>query len=138
LTTGDDDESDDPALFAWLPAGGTRLVNITVPGPEANSKWRDVYGMQWDGAFFALDSGQAIYREALIHGQAYYVGSTTLSGGHGLYGFYSAKQSSQASVVAAPASSNTVGLWDYPAGGEIKSKITHGVDAPSAVVISPS
>ena len=57
--------------FAWLPHGGTRLVNLIVPGPKGDKNW-DLSGIAWDGQYFVLDA-YYVFRVSLIHGQAYYV-----------------------------------------------------------------
>ncbi|HEY1882086.1 MAG TPA: hypothetical protein VGG51_03470 [Candidatus Cybelea sp.] len=128
-----------PSLFAWLPEGGTRLTNVKVPGPNGSRTWHYILGIQWDGKFFVLDDGQTIYRVLLIHGQAYYVGDTELYYGSGQFGFYSSKKGFQATVVVGPGdseSSSSVYYWNYPAGGQPVTEISHGVDWPVAVVVS--
>ncbi|HEX3368644.1 MAG TPA: hypothetical protein VHS56_03630, partial [Candidatus Cybelea sp.] len=125
--------------FAWLPEGGTRLTNVKVPGPNGGRTWDYISAIQWDGKFFVLDYGQTIYWVLLIHGQAYYVGDTELYHGSGQFGFYRQKGASQATVVVGPAdseSSSSVYYWNYPAGGQPVTEISHGVDQPVAVVVS--
>jgi hypothetical protein len=96
--------------------------------------------LEWDGKYFAIGAGY-IYRISLIHGQAYYVGMTTLerSDIEGAFWFYDSKPGAQATEVVAGAtsdSSSTVNFWDYPSGGYTVYSLTHGVYKPTGVTIS--
>ncbi|HEY2473474.1 MAG TPA: hypothetical protein VGI19_01615, partial [Candidatus Cybelea sp.] len=62
--------------FAWLPPGGSKLINVTIPGPSSSWKWYAA-GLQWDGKFFVIDDNN-LYRVSLMHGQAYYISETGL------------------------------------------------------------
>jgi|HubBroStandDraft_4_1064222.scaffolds.fasta_scaffold00006_149 hypothetical protein len=126
-----------PAGFAWLPNGGTRLVNIKIPGPGSSDNWY-VTGIQWDGKYFVLDSGYA-YRISLLHGQAYYVGYTSLDPTGGPYAIYDntpGLQGTQIVVGISGRSYSSVNLYHYPAGGQPVAEITHAVDRPFGVVVS--
>ncbi len=132
----------DGQAFAWLPKGGTALVNIRVPGPNPSWKW-GVQGVQFDGKFFALDEYE-VYRIALTHGQAYYAGMTNLywdpgSSPSGPYAFYNNKPGAQATEIVGGDvyfSDSAVYYFDYPAGGSSLYQLTHGVDKPAGVTIS--
>lgn len=130
--------------FAWLPKNGSKLINIDVPGAEPSWKWYDVEGIQWDGKYFVLDSYD-IYRIALLHGQAYYVGETDVGSRDenpsGPYWIYNAKASGQGTQVVGGENGEEYGsevdYWDYPAGGEYPiEELTHGIDRPFGVTIS--
>jgi hypothetical protein len=127
--------------FAWLPHGGNRLINLYVPGPKAGWKWDYILGVQWDGKFFALDDSN-IYRIALSHGQAYYVGEVPIKyeyqGENGPYAFYLKKPAKEATEVIGGANGeygSSVNFWTYPSGSGGLS-ITHGIDRPFGVAIS--
>lgn len=126
--------------FAWLPRGGHALANIDIPGPSASRKWLGILGVQWDGKFFALDDGR-IYRIALLHGQAYYIGSTQpRPGSDGPYAFYDSNSKDQATQAVGGVDSieygDSVDYWPYPAGGYATTEITHGIDGAFGVAIS--
>lgn len=130
------------AYFAWLPHGAAKLSNLFVPGPEPSWNWGNIFGVQWDGRYFAIDDFN-IYRFSLIHGQAYYVGETLLTyNGQfpiGPYAFYMQTKGSEATEVfgGAVGDGNTsVNVWNYPAGGSQVGSITHGVDDPYAEAVS--
>lgn len=127
-----------PGLFAWLPKGGAKLVDVTVPGARQNWKW-SVTGIQWDGKYFVLDEYQA-YRISLQHGQAYYVGETSLDpGGYAPYAIYNNTPGQQGTQIVVPFSDDSgtgVDLFHYPAGGYPIAGISHGVDRPFGVVVS--
>jgi hypothetical protein len=126
-----------PAGFAWLPKDGSRLVNIKIPGPRSSDNWY-VTGIQWDGRYFVLDSGYA-YRISLMHGQAYYVGYTSLDPTGGPYAIYDNTPGEQGTQIVAGVSSfstSGVDLFHYPAGGDPVAEITHAIDRPTGVVVS--
>ncbi len=79
LVTNGNVEYPNYTFFAWLPKNGSKLINVNIPGPRGSWRWGYVLGIQWDGKFFAIDDGSTIYRESLLHGQAYYVGETYAS-----------------------------------------------------------
>jgi len=130
--------------FAWLPKNGTKLININVPGPSSNWRWGAVMGVQWDGKFLAIDEEYAIYRISLMHGQAYYVGTSEMfaeeENNTGPYAIYNNTQGGQGTQVVGGMhgeSVSEVAYWDYPAGGsEPIATITHGVDKAFGVAIS--
>jgi hypothetical protein len=127
-----------PASFAWLPNGGARLVNIKIPGPRTTDDWYYVSGIQWDGKYFVLDEGYA-YRISLLHGQAYYVGYTSLDPTGGPYAIYDNTPGEQGTQIVAGISGrsySSVNLYHYPAGGQPVNEITHAIDRPTGVVVS--
>jgi hypothetical protein len=130
-----------PASFAWLPRGGTSLINIAVPGPQAGWAWDYVVGLEWDGKYFGIDRGD-IYQISVIHGQAYYVATTELTGtgdAQGPIAIYNDKpgeQGTQAVGGGANDDGSFVDYWHYPSGGNDIYDITHGVDRPTGVAIS--
>jgi NHL repeat len=133
------------SLFAWLPKGGTKLIDIRVPGPGFWD-WGYVDGLQWDGQYFVVDSGYRLYRESLSHGQAYYAGYTDASESdwysRSPYGFYTPIGASRATQVFAGmnyegSGTPEVAFWKYPAGGSSPiATIQHGLDAPFGVAVS--
>ena len=125
--------------FAWLPKGGNKLIDVVVPGASPGHSWGDVYGIQWDGKYFVLYQ-QYIYRIALIHAQAYYVGETPLDDpSYGPYWIYNNKPSGQGTLVVGGVTSDSrsiVNFWHYPAGGQPFYGLSHGLDRPYGVTVS--
>jgi hypothetical protein len=129
--------------FAWLPKGGSRLVDITLFN-KYGSSWGGVEGVQWDGKYFAIDEGYLVYRESLIHGQAYYVGYSAMSYSdeynYGPYAFFIHTPGTQATQAVEGLTwqngGSSVGYWNYPAGGSGIGQITHAIDKPFGVAIS--
>ena len=127
-----------PASFAWLPKGGSRLVDVKVPAPPRTNEWYDVTGIQWDGKYFVLDEGDA-YRISLMHGQAYYVGYTSLDPTGGPYWIYDntpGQQGTQLVEGVSGRSYSSVDMFHYPAGGQPVNEVTHAIDRPTGVVVS--
>jgi hypothetical protein len=126
------------ARFAWLPRGGKKLIDLKVPTPKPNKPWGAVYGIQWDGEYFVLDAYD-VYRIALIHAQAYYVGETALEyGAYGSYWIYNNKPSGQGTLILGAVTSDNrseVNIWHYPSGDGSRA-ITHGLDKPYGVTVS--
>lgn len=130
------------ASFAWMAHGISKLTKLFVPGPDTKY---DIYssGVGWDGRYFTIDDYE-ILRILVTHGQAYYAGRVALTYGdghaNGPFAFY--YQAGMATMVIAGVTADTYGdqvdIWNYPAGGDVTLRITHGVDAPYAVVISPA
>jgi len=129
--------------FAWLPKGGSQLVDITVFN-QYGSKWGGVEGIQWDGKYFVIDEGYQVYRESLIHGLAYYVGESAMSFSdeynYGPYAFFIPTPGAQATQAVEGLTwengGSSVGYWNYPAGGNGTAQITHAIDKPFGVAIS--
>ncbi len=128
--------------FAWLGPGGSKLVDVAIPGPKAGWKWY-VTGLQWDGKFFVIDD-YGLYRVSVMHGQAYYIGETQLSystsdGTEGPEWIYDKKPGSQGTQVIGGIYGDyrsLVEVWQYPAGGKPLYSTEHGVDHPFGVTIS--
>jgi hypothetical protein len=129
------------AYFAWLSKQLSKLISINVPGPKPSWEWYYVSGIQWDGKFFALDD-DGIYRIALIHGQAYYVGETAFNAryltgrAYGIYDPNPKEQGTQVLVGYAQDYSSGVDYFSYPGGGSSQGSFSHGVDDPYDIVIS--
>jgi hypothetical protein len=132
------------SYFAWLPPGGTKLVDLSIPRSGSVSAWSGVYGVAWDGKYFTI-SDYSIYRIALLHGLAYYVGDTELQypeeeAPQGPYSFYIPAEKGQATQAFVGAGGNEgvdeVLTWAYPGGGQVSGEITHGVDKPYSVTVS--
>lgn len=130
------------ASFAWLPKGGSRLVDLRVPGPNPSFRWADLQGLQWDGKYFVVDD-YTVYRVAVSNGQAYYIGYTSLdtfggyAAGYWIYNNAPTKQGTQ--VVAAVREDSGTGaafFWHYPSGGEPIDEVSHAISAPVAVAVS--
>jgi hypothetical protein len=128
------------SLFAWLPKGGSRLIDLDVPGPQPSYDWRGVQGLQWDGKYFVIDDYDELFRIAFLKGQAYYVGATYLDiDGPSLYWIYNNTKNGQGTqVVGASDNSNysSVLYFDYPAGGDAIHYISHGIDSPYGLTVS--
>lgn len=138
LVTNGRGYSNTPTSFAWLPNGGTRLVNVKIPGPRSGDDWYSVDGIQWDGKYFVLDQGYA-YRISLLHGQAYYVGYTEFDPTGGSYAIYDNTPGQQGTQIVVPFTDENVSgvdLFHYPAGGQPVNEITHAIDRPTGVVVS--
>jgi hypothetical protein len=133
-------------LFAWLPKNGKKLIDVKIPGSQGSWTWYSIQGIQWDGKYFLIDRYDSLYRESLLHGQAYFVGVTYADAeeesNYGPYAVYQAKASAQGTQVVEGLTSefsypNQVAYWHYPAGGnEPIATISHAVDKPLGVAIS--
>lgn len=130
----------DGAFFAWLPKGGSKLIDINVPGPQPSYDWREVQGLQWDGKYFVIDDYDELFRVALLKGQAYYVGATYLNiDGPELYWIYNNTKAQQGTQIVGASDNNSysgVAYFKYPAGGDSIYFISHGIDAPYGVTVS--
>jgi hypothetical protein len=126
--------------FAWLPRGGSRLIDLNVPGPDPSWNWYDVTGVQWDGRYFTLDYDDQLYQVSVFKGQAFYVGYVYLDyccSGLGAFWIYNANPSQQGTqLVAAATQDSVVEYWQYPAGGNAFAYISHGIDQPTGLTIS--
>ncbi len=140
LVTSGSINYNEPALFAWLPKGGATLINIKVPGPQPSWSWYYINGIEWDGKYFVIGYYDTLARIALLHGQAYYVSSSTVyQSATGPYWFYNNTPGSQATEVVGGYDGrgySYVNYWAYPAGGNPIAQLSHGVDQPFAVTIS--
>lgn len=127
--------------FAWLPKGGNKLVDISVPGPVGSWTWENVTGLQWDGKYFVIDFYN-LYRVRVINAQAYYVGETGLTEPdvYGPFWIYNDKPNKKqgTQVVGAFNGDRYSGVeyWNYPAGGDSVSSISKGITEPFAVTVS--
>ena len=107
------------ANFAWLPKGGSKLLDVTLPGPEKAWAWDGVDGIQWDGRYFVIDD-YSLYRESVSNGQGYYIGDTSLqiAGGQAgpfwIYNIHANKQGTQVVGAYNDFSSAYVYYWNYP------------------------
>jgi hypothetical protein len=130
-------------VFAWLPRGGSTLANVVIPPPKSGGKWGGIEGIQWDGRLFALDGGQYIYRVSVLHGLGYYIGYIGLDseGETGPYWIFTPKSKSQSAQILGGTyggeSDYYVASFDYPGGDGPLFEITHGIDVPFGVVVSP-
>jgi hypothetical protein len=124
--------------FAWLPKNGSKLIDIKVPGPNPSWVWRAVEGIQWDGKYFVIDD-YSLYRLSLIHGQAYYVGMTSLEHPGYPLAIYDNKPGSQGTQVVGGYSGDSyswVYYWQYPYGGPPIYQLEHGIDRPLGITVS--
>lgn len=125
-----------PALFAWLPKAGSKLITVNVPGLKSDWKWYYVFGLQWDGKYFAISTYDGyILRESLIRGQVYFVGDTQLNNA-GQFWVYQKTPGEQGTQIVGTYSGDSVAFWKYPAGGDPITQISHGLDGPVGVTIS--
>jgi hypothetical protein len=129
------------ANFAWLPKGGSKLLDVTLPGPEKPWSWDGVDGIQWDGRYFVIDA-YSLYRETVSTGQGYYIGDTYFQIGGGqagpfwIYNIHPNKQGTQVVGVYSDFSYPYVEYWNYPAGGDAVASISKGLEKPVAVTVS--
>ena len=129
------------ANFAWLPKGGSKLLDLTLPGPQPSWTWEGVDGIQWDGRYFVIDD-YALYRESVSNGQGYYIGATyfEIGGGQagpfGIYNIHPNKQGTQVVGVYDDFSYPYVYYWNYPAGGDSVASISKGLNEPVSVTVS--
>jgi hypothetical protein len=131
--------------FAWLPEGGAKLLNITVPGPAPTWEWYYISGIQWDGLYFVLDEYD-VYRIAFIHGQAYYLGTTSIDspdfspvGPYWVYNNHPGEPQQGTQLLGAmeqDGESPEVNYFAYPSGGEPTMTFSHGLDSPFGVTVS--
>jgi hypothetical protein len=128
------------ASFAWLPEGGTKLIDINVPGPQPSYNWQYVQGLQWDGKYFVLEDYATLYRIAFLKGQAYYVGATYLSvtnpTTYWIYNNNSKLQGTQVVGGYHSGSYSGVEYYKYPAGGDAIYYISHAIDKPYGLTVS--
>jgi hypothetical protein len=116
--------------FAELPSGGTSFRNITldqtiqIPG-----------GVQWDGQHVAVEDQvtTVIYQFSINGSNGTKVGETLLSGASGVDQFWIERRN----VIAPEYDAGEVGIWNYPAGGVTKAKIS-GLKEPKGATISPA
>ena len=128
--------------FAWLPKGGSKLVDVSIPNGY-NDNWGDVFGIQWDGKYFAIDTPERIYRIMLSHAQAYYIGYTGFAysdeystGPYALYVKPGSEGTQAVEGLDAFSGSGLVAYWQYPTGGNAIGALKHGIDKPFGVAIS--
>ena len=129
--------------FAWLPAGGTKLVNISIPGTRSSSYWEGVEGLQWDGRYFVLDVYYGLARIAIQNGEAYYIGGTYfqdedyISGPGWIYDVNRKNQGTQFVGLYFERSDSKydgVVYANYPAGNGFE--YIKGIGKPNAVAVS--
>ncbi|HEY6484790.1 MAG TPA: hypothetical protein VIX83_00205 [Candidatus Cybelea sp.] len=137
LTVNGDAESRD-AYFAWLPKGGKRLVDVTVPGPQKSYSWRDVTGLQWDGRYYVIDDYD-LYRVSIANGLGYYIGATgteeeDVYGAYALYNADPKKQATQYVGTSNDGKYSSVYFFNYPAGGDPVTYLANV--SPSALAVS--
>ena len=116
-----------------------------MPGPYGWT-WGSLAGFEWDGQYFVLDAGYRLYRENLIHGQAYYAGYIDTyssewynNGPHGFYTPIGASRPTQAfeGMVYEGQSTSEIAFWKYPdGGGNPIATISHGLEKPFGVAVS--
>ena len=127
--------------FAWLPKNGSKLLDVTLPGPRASFSYENVSGIQWDGKYWVIDDSD-LYRVSLFSGQAFYVGETALnifSGQGGPFWIYNSRPNKQGTQVVGPVnefSNSEVEYWNYPAGGDSVAAISKSIDKATAVTVS--
>jgi hypothetical protein len=128
--------------FAWVPAGGTKLVNINIPGPGRSYNWEGVQGLQCDGRYYVIDTYDGLTRITIENGEAYYVGTTGLEeddvfGPGWIYNTSRKKQGTQYVGLYEDRSSKYDGVqyFYYPKGGDDSGYI-QGIAQPTAVTIS--
>lgn len=119
-------------ILAVLPAGSGTFTNLSL-----NQTIEVPGGIMWDGQYMTLaDSGlspSVIYRFTVSGSTATVVGSTTLSGSDIVQYWVNGSK-----IVGPQPNTSSVGIWDYPAGGEAVRSVTDGLHAPGGLTVSPS
>jgi hypothetical protein len=122
--------------FAWMPHRSTKLTNLFVPGPDSSRGWGAI-GVGWDGQYFTIDN-YTLSRILVTHGQAYYAGNIELGASTPFAFYYQHGIATAAIAGASSQNGDAVDVWNYPAGGDPTLSITHGVDNPHGVALSPA
>jgi len=121
--------------FAYLPAKSKDFQIIDLPN---DSGWYEVQAVGWDGKYWTVDSGYALY-QFTINIKPQLIGTVQLEGDVGPVAFYNRNPQKQATQVVGSygsQSENYVFYWKYPAGGKSYARITHGLYHPYGVAIS--
>jgi hypothetical protein len=124
----DGDASGSSFAFAELPQGKSTFTNVTLdqsiemPG-----------GVQWDGKYVVVGDQAAneIYRFSVSGTKGKEAGSTALTGGSAIFGFWI----DGSKVIGPNSGSGSVGIWNYPAGGSPTKTIT-GLYVPLGATVS--
>jgi hypothetical protein len=128
--------------FAWLPAGGAKLVNISIPGPYSYT-WEGVQGLQWDGRYYVIDIYDGVIRIAIQNDEAYYVGETGYDNELDIFGpgwIYDTNPKKQGTQYVGLYIDRSVSKYDavaylnYPAGNSVS--FLEGIGRPNAVAVS--
>jgi hypothetical protein len=132
----DGEHSDRSFALAELPKGGSALREITVSG-----KVQPGFGIQWDGRRVAIGATQepnefTLDRIRIAGSVAKVIGTTTLDGAANTsvpFQFLILN-----GTIVQPEDGNTsVGVWNYPAGGEQSKVIRTGGSNLVGVTVSP-
>jgi hypothetical protein len=120
-------------VFLELPKGKSTFHNIALK--TAINGWG---GVQWDGKHVTIGDGAAkVYRFTIKNNTAKAVGVIKLDGAVNVASYWLA-----GSRLIGPdgpnGGSHDVGIWRYPAGGHIFSKIKDSFENPSGVTLSVS
>ncbi|MGP8101644.1 MAG: YncE family protein [Candidatus Cybelea sp.] len=121
---------DGTVVLAVLPAGHKTFTNlslqqaINIPG-----------GIMWDGRYMTVaDSGlqpSVVYRFVVKGSAAEVIGTTSLSGSDVVQYWVEGNR-----IVGPQPTSDSVGIWSYPPGGQAIATITQELDTPSGLTIS--
>jgi hypothetical protein len=124
----DGQTSDSAFGFGKLPSGGSSFTNITL-----NQSIAYPGGVQWDGKNTAVGDEQTgvIYEFTIKRKKGTKVGSTPLVGASAVYQFWI----QGAKVVAPSEDTQSVMIYNYPAGGSATKTIT-GLDSPAGATVS--
>lgn len=138
--------STEGAAFAMLPAGGGKLVDISL-GASSKS-WPYVGAIQWDGEYWAVtipeQYDEHVYRFSIANGKAVAEGQTTLyvaSEGNGvawIVNLNSKRHAEGTQIVTAEGDGGEVQYFKYPGGLKAIGSITDtGYAAGVALSLSP-
>lgn len=121
--------------LAELPFGASSLKPLTL-----SVKIDAAGGLHWDGKYLAAgDQYQNVIDQFTISGtSATFEGYTDLGGADQIFDFCvtgGTKNAQGDELVASSYGNSVVGVWNYPAGGQLTSSIT-GIGEPLGVVIS--
>jgi len=116
------------SAFAELPAGGKKLVDLTLDQAIGSAG-----GVQWDGKYVAIgdQSTNTIYQFSFNGTQGTKMGSTSLGGATEVFQFWIDGKR----VVGPDTYGADVGVWSYPAGGS-PLKTIGNLYVPLGTVIS--
>ncbi len=128
------------AGLAELPQGGSGLTNISL---VHNGPYDIPGGLQWDGKYltYTVYGNQDIYQLTISGDKSSESGDTSLNEAE-LSQYWIHPQQTEHQIVIGAVSgdpyNNSIGYWDYPAGGAPITTITQGVYEPNGVVVSPA
>jgi len=123
MVSGSTKDNPPTTAFAVLKHGTSEFVDVSVVRPGSSWSWHA--GVQWDGAYWAVEDGGTIFRYRLSGDEGIYRDATVLSGSNGVVrqfwiANFSGNPKTQGTQVVVPVvkgSNDEIAYWKYPAGG---------------------